>query len=343
MLDPNFIRNIIENDIADGIIHGGVVLAGTPEAPFCELELGHATAAHDTPMTLDTVIDGASTTKVVAGITSLLILRDRGLIDFDRPFTDYLPEYTAPHKETITVRDLANHLSGFTGGSPVELSQNPIRGKELLRLLLTTPPKNSKTTVATYSCWNYHLLAQIIEKVSGRRLADFCQDEIFTPLAMNDTSLGKPRADIPQERLAQTFGTPQPGMISDPPAARLWGDGVSTANAGLFCTAHDYAKLLRCYLRNGSPIFTPESAAECAPDKQEDFEGYRRFGWVIASQYIRPESFGCSLHHSGWSGQTIYLDYKRNIYIVVLTARCGDYERAKHDRFDIIGHIVQNY
>ena len=343
MIDPKYIERIVESDISDGIIHGGVVLAGTTEAPFCELELGHATAAHDTLLTLDTVIDGASTTKVVAGITSLLILRDRGLIDFDRPFTDYLPEYTAPLQETITVRELANHLSGFTGGSPVDLSQNPIRGKELLKLLLTTPPKNGKTAAAVYSCWNYHLLAQIIEKLSRRRLADFCQDEIFTPLGMNDTSLGKPRADIPQARLAQTFGTPHPGMISDPPAARLWADGISTANAGLFCTAHDYAKLLCCYLRNGSPIFTPESAAECAPDTKHQFDDYRNFGWVITDSYTCPESFGCSLHHSGWSGQTIYLDYKRNIYIIVLTARCGDYERAKRDRFDIIRHIVQNY
>ncbi len=173
MIDSNYIERIVESDISDGIIHGGAVLAGTPDTPCYELARGYATAAHDTPMTLDTVIDGASTTKVVAGITSLLILRDRGLIDFDRPFTDYLPEYTAPLQEPITVRELANHLSGFTGGSPVDLSQNPIRGRELLKLLLTTPPKNNKTAVAAYSCWNYHLLAQIIEKLSGRRLADF--------------------------------------------------------------------------------------------------------------------------------------------------------------------------
>ena len=340
MNDQNDSQAIIEKDIADNIIHGGVVLAGTPDKPFLELTLGYATAAHDTPMTLDTVIDGASTTKVVAGITALLILRDRGLIDFDRPFTDYLPEYTAPLKETITVRDLANHLSGFYGGSPVDLKTNPISGRQLLQLLLTTPPR-PKTTVAVYSCWNYHLLAQIIEKISGRKLADFCQDEIFTPLGMNDTSLGMPRPEIPKERLAQTIDTPAPGIISDPPAKLLWGDGISTANAGLFTSANDYAKILCCYLKNGSPIFSPESAAECAPDAAKKYDGYRRFGWAIWSDYSCEASFGCSIHHSGWSGQTIYLDYKRNIYIIVLTARCGDYGRAKHNRFEIIKNIVE--
>ena len=59
------IENIVDGELRDGIVHGIAVLAGSPEERLFELERGFATPTHDYPMTLDTVIDAASTTKEI--------------------------------------------------------------------------------------------------------------------------------------------------------------------------------------------------------------------------------------------------------------------------------------
>ena len=85
----------------------------------------------------------------------------------------------------------------------------------MLANLLVTPPPHPPTRHAMYSCWNYLLLSLILEKITGEKLPDFCRREIFEPLAMNSTSLGKPLPEIPLERLGKTIGTSCPGEISD--------------------------------------------------------------------------------------------------------------------------------
>ena len=38
------------------------------------------------------------------------------------------------------------------------------------------------------------------------------------------------------------------------------------------------------------------------------------------------------ISHSGWSGQTVFIDFKNNTFAVVLTVRTGNYINAKKDR-----------
>jgi len=44
---------------------------------------------------------------------------------------------------------------------------------------------------------------------------------------------------------------------------------------------------------------------------------------------------------SGWSGQTVLFDLKTKHYVIALTTRCGDYNRAKRERFAVIATIIQ--
>lgn len=338
----NTVQKIFEKEMEDGIVHGATVLSGTLERDLYRNSFGFADNAHRVPMRSDTVTDIASVTKAAACITALLVCHSRGLIDFDRPFTEYLPEYKAKLKEPVSVRDLANHHSGFYE-QPGE-SCRPYfdeSGRKILENVLNLPPPHPRSLTARYACWNYILLGQIVEKVSGTPFAEFCRKEIFLPLNMNDSSLGSPLKHIPQERLAQTLGTDRPGMISDFVAVRLWRENISTGNAGMFSTAGDLAKLLRCYLRHGAApggqrIFSEESFAQIAPDRGSATDGYRRFGWVICDKNMHSGAYGTSLLHSGWSGQTLFMDFKNCFFAVVLTTRCGDYDRAKKDRFRVI-------
>lgn len=331
-------------DYRDTIIHGAAVLAEVHGQPFFAANVGYAEAGHVYPMTADTVIDIASVSKMVTAVTALLICHSRGLIDFDAPFTEYLPAFTAPLKATVRVRDLANHTSGFgdvPGRQRLYFAED---GQQMLRNILVIPPPYAPTAHAQYACWNYLLLAKIIEQLTGEPLPVFCQREIFLPLEMDSTRLGAPPAGLPQERLAQTFGTPAPGVISDFVAYRVFRDGGTTANAGVFSTARDLTRFLRCYLRHGElpdgrRLFSEKSFAEIIPDHVERTDGYRRFGWIAYDAYLDEAMSSGSLLHSGWSGQTILFHPEKDFSAVVLTTRCGDYERCKVTRFATIARI----
>ena len=322
---------IFEAEMRDGVIHGATVMAGGLEGTDVAASWGWADAAHTVPMTSRTVIDMASVTKTAAGVTAYLVAHARGKVaDFDVPFTNCLPAYSAPLARTITLRDLANHVSGFGEadgkGKRVYFSNDP---QTMLRNILSMPPKAPRPGHVFYSCRNYVLLGQAFEAKMGCRAADFCRKEIFLPAGMSDTSLTK-----------------SGGVISDFVARPLWASGIGTFNAGLFSTAEDLAKLMRVYLRggvcdDGTRLFGEAEMALIAPSATNKVEGARTFGWQSASENLPPELFGTSLFHSGWSGQTVLFDLKRRRYAIVLTTRCGNYKRAKRERFVAMGVLLK--
>ena len=337
---------IFETEMRDGVIHGAAVVSGGLDGDEVSVAWGWADAAHTVPMTTRTVIDVASVTKAAAGVTAYLVAHAKGLVDFDAPFTNYLAAYKAPLPRTVTLRDLANHLSGFGeadgGGKRVYFSKSPVT---MLDNILSMPPKAPKPGKVSYSCRNYVLLGQAFETATGCRIDDFCRREIFGPIGMKDTSFGKPLPEIGQDRLAQTMGTERPGVISDFVARPLWDVGTGTFNAGMFSTAEDMAKLMRVYLRGGvtdggTRLFGAAEMAEIAPSPTNRIDGARSFGWQSFGANLPEALFGTSLFHSGWSGQTVLFDLKSHRYAVVLTTRCGDYARAKRGRLKAIAVLL---
>ena len=104
---------LFKDEIADGVIHGAAVVAVGLDGNQFSGSWGWADAAHTIPMTTRTVIDMASVTKAAAGVTAFLVAHAKGIVDFDVPFTNVLHSYRAPLQRSVTIRDLANHVSGF--------------------------------------------------------------------------------------------------------------------------------------------------------------------------------------------------------------------------------------
>ena len=342
---PAECARIFEADIRDGVIHGAAVVAGGLDGEAWSGSWGWADAAHTVPMTTRTVVDVASVTKAAAGVTAYLVAHARGMVDFDTPFTNCLTAYTAPLARPVTIRDLANHVSGFgeADGSPrVYFSDD---AATMLRNVLSMPPAEPARGKVVYSCRNYILLGQAFEALTGRRLDEFCRSEIFIPAGMADTSLGAPIASVGTNRLAQTMGTSGPGIISDFVARPLWAAGIGTFNAGMFSTAEDLARLMRVYLRggvcdDGTRLFGAAEMSQIVPSAANRVHGARSFGWEYAADELPEVLRGGSLFHSGWSGQTVLFDVRRRCYAVVLTTRCGDYARAKRDRMKAIAALL---
>ena len=339
--------SIFEEEIRAGIVHGAAVVAGELDGRTLSGAWGWADAAHSVPMTTRTVVDVASVTKAAAGVSSYLVAHARGLVDFDVPFTNCLAVYSAPLSRGVSIRDLANHVSGFgeADGSPrVYFSRD---AKTMLRNVLSMPPAEPIRGKVSYSCRNYILLGQALESLTGTRADEFCRREVFAPAGMTDSSLGSPPTSAEKGRLAQTMGTERSGMISDFVARPLWADGIGTFNAGMFSTAEDMAKLMRVYLRggvcdDGTRLWGADEMAQIAPSPTNRVDGARSFGWQYAACELPEELSGAALFHSGWSGQTVLFDLKRRRYAVVLTTRCGDYSRAKRDRFKAISALLDD-
>ena len=337
---------IFKEEIRDGVIHGAAVIAGGLEGDAVSGSWGWADAAHKVPMSTRSVIDIASVTKVAAGVTAYLVAHYRGLVDFDAPFTNYLSSYTAPLSRNITVRDLANHVSGFgeADGSPrVYFSKD---ARKMIASVLAMPPAEPSSNRVVYSCRNYILLGQILESVLRRDISEFCRKEIFVPAGMGDTSLGAPSPTVEKSRLAQTMGTRSPGVISDFVARPLWAEGIDTFNAGMFSSAEDLAKLMRVYLRggvcdDGTRLFGSKEMLLIAPASTNQVNGARSFGWQYVDSGLPEALRGSALFHSGWSGQTVLFDLCKRRYAVVVTTRCGNYSRAKKDRFKAIAKLLQ--
>jgi len=338
------IKRCIDKAITDGVIHGAAVVGGNPSQILFQYHQGLAVGGTDIAMTTHTIIDIASISKVVATTTALAICRDRGLIDFDAPFTKYLPEFRAKLPMPIRVRDLAMHISGFAHRPGQTRQYDAPTGPEIMDKILAFPPLYPPTTHFEYACWNFLLLGRIVERLCGQSLATFCHDAIFAPLGMHDTSMGQPVSNDPQ-RLAQTDNCHAPGQISDFIARRVFHDGGCAGNAGVFSSADDLAIFCQCLLNQGhygkedNMLISADSFAELTTNRMPDDMPKRSFGWVMADQYKPRNSSNHIIYHSGWSGQTIFADIAKNRFVVVLTTRCGDYDRAKQERTNIADEV----
>ena len=136
-------------------------------------------------MTLDTVFDLASLTKVIATTTSVMTLVEQGRVRLNDPVSTYVPGFERYGKGGVTVGHLMAHVSGLR--PDLDLAE-PWRGYdtaiELARdEVLTSPPGDR----FVYSDINFLLLGEIVRVVSGERLDVYARSVVFAPLGMRDT------------------------------------------------------------------------------------------------------------------------------------------------------------
>ncbi|MCH9732104.1 MAG: beta-lactamase family protein, partial [Actinomycetia bacterium] len=70
------------------------------------------------PMTVDTIFDLASLTKILVTTTAVLQLYEQGSVQIDDPVQTYLPEFNPandPRRAKVTLRMLLTHTSGIGG------------------------------------------------------------------------------------------------------------------------------------------------------------------------------------------------------------------------------------
>ncbi len=193
-----------------------------------------------TPATSDTLYGLGSCTKPFTAV-AVLQLRDAGKVNLDAPISRYLDGLPAAWS-AITVRQLLTHTSGLPNYRPLlDLAKlsNPkySRPNAVVSLLEKKPLDFAPGTRYEYSNTNYHLLGQIIEKVSGQSYGDYLTSHQFQPAGMTATRLGNPPALLPNQAVGYNWDgkTRLPNAVFLPAA-------LDTGDSGLLSTPGDLTK-----------------------------------------------------------------------------------------------------
>jgi CubicO group peptidase (beta-lactamase class C family) len=151
---------------------------------------GMANISEEYPFTPDTPNNIASLTKQFTA-TAILILYERDSLDLDSKIVEHFPEFPAEWSE-VTVHHLLIHQSGIPNYTDL-IDSTPERydgltNQKALDLVLQNPeldfPPGEQTR---YSNTGYLILAQLVEKITGKSYPDFLQEAIFEPLEMQST------------------------------------------------------------------------------------------------------------------------------------------------------------
>jgi beta-glucosidase-like glycosyl hydrolase/CubicO group peptidase (beta-lactamase class C family) len=324
--------DVIENAIAEKAFPGATLAVGyrgkLAVHAFEKLSYD-AKAAATAP---NTMYDIASLTKVVVTTTLVAKLAEGDFavpLDLDANIERYLPEWAGgPNPEwrhKVTVRHLLTHTSGLP---PFKEYWRTSKSKQdTLTKIFAEPLDYEPGTKEVYSDLGIILMAEIIERLTGRTLDDLAKNYIFSPLGMKETMYRPPKKIWPEiapteidnnlrHRLVQ-------GEVHDENAFAI--GGVS-GHAGLFSTAPDLAAFCQLLLNGGvyahQRILRRATIAQFTTPQQLS-GGTRTLGWAVPTEggssghYFSAHSFG----HTGFTGTSIWIDPDRQLFVVLLTNR----------------------
>lgn len=296
------------------------------------------------PMTLETVFDLASVTKVMATTMAIMLLVDRGDVQLEAPVAAYLPDFRGGGKDDIAVRHLLTHRSGLAQWKPTYYhAETPAQTYEFIRDLPLEWPAGAERH---YSDLGFMLLGLIVERVSGRSLDAFVRDELYVPLGLGSTGFRGARASIPIEpdRFAATsHGNPfERRMVHDPDfgyaiegdadAWSGWRDytlegevndgnahhafGGVAGHAGLFSSGEELDVLLTLLLEGGVIDRRRFLRAETIERFLADTGDEQALGWQLPG-YAPAGAFA----HTGFTGTFVLGDRDTGLALVLLTNR----------------------
>ena len=288
--DPRFapIEVAAKEEIDAGHIPGAVVLVGHRGQVVYRKAFGQrCLEPQPQPMTVDTIFDIASLTKVVATTTAIMQLSDRGLLNIDDPVAKYWPEFGQNGKAGLTLRQLLTHTSGLRVEINPRARWSDYQGA--LEAIAMDRPFHPPGTEFRYSDVNFIVLGEIVRRVSGQPLEVYCTEKIFKPLKMRQTSFNPP--DTWQARIAPcnvVNGHLRWGEVQDPTAYRL---GGVAGHAGVFSTADDLAIFAQMLLDGGESrrrTYTQSQGGGCHDQTTgycgNSYPARSRLGYPIALQ-----------------------------------------------------------
>ena len=260
--DKPALDSFLQQSLRDSHIPGMVAMVVGKDRILYSGAFGRADVAAQRPMQMDSIFRIASMTKPVTSLAVMMLIEE-GRVGLEDPVGKYLPEYagrpvldtfypldrsytTRPAAREISIRHLLTHTSGL-GYTFSSLTLSQLQGTDPTKFVAAPPLLHDPGTQWSYG-ESTRVLGLLVEKVTGRPLADVLRERIFEPLGMNDTTYVVPAAK--HDRVVTIHRWAGQGLVETPnPAgeisAPVQGDG------GLHSTAADYAKFMQLILNEG--------------------------------------------------------------------------------------------
>ncbi len=333
------ISALLTERIAAGDFPSAVYLIGERGREVFVDALGNAVAEPQRiQASVDTIYDLASLTKPL--ITGMLCARrvESGEITLDSFIARYLPEFDRTGKHEITVQQLLTHSSGLPAWRPLyQLAGTP---EQTLRAIAVVDLDYQPGTRVVYSDLGFIVLGLLLEKLSGKTIAELAREEMFDPLRLQHTFFN-PELSLQTGIAACEAGNQYERQMCGAADADkknwreeiIWGQvhdgnayflGGAAGHAGLFSTARETFAIASQFLPSHSKLLQPDTCELFRTNLTAGLEEARSFGWQLAETKdsaagldLPRDSFG----HSGFTGTSCWIDSRQERIYILLTNR----------------------
>ena len=318
-----------------------VYLIGAGDEIIFTDALGHSVVQpYSIANKLDTIYDLASLTKPL--VTGMLCARriELGELTLDSSVSHYLPEFDRTDKQMITVRELLTHTSGLPAWRPLYILAEDERERAagaIANLDLEYKPG----TRVVYSDLGFIALGILLERMTGHRLAELAEREIFEPLHLKQTFFNPEIALQTGIAACETGNAYETNMCKEGGSGEyqnsrqrlIWGEvhdgnayflGGAAGHAGLFSTAAEVFQLAQQFIAGFSHLLTAETCKLFRQNMTEGLEEARSLAWQLAATKdstagtaLPPDSFG----HTGFTGTSLWIDAEHARVYILLTNR----------------------
>jgi CubicO group peptidase (beta-lactamase class C family) len=330
------IEEWLPSQLSENGVPGAAVAVVTGESVLWREIYGHLEDSESPAVDTETLFCIRSISKSITALAVLMAVQD-GLVDLDRPISDYLPEFTVNSRfdeqpeKSITLRHMLGHWAGFTHDPPPMRHAN---GGDLFERYIH---KISESWLRfpvgyrwAYSNYGYDLAAYILQVRSGQPFPEYAKEKVLLPLGMTASTFDM---DI-IERAANRAVGHKKGADS----VRLRFPEV--AAAGLYSNIRDMGRYAQFHI-NGGMV---DGTLILRPDLMEVFHGIQfphagqRTGFAMG--LIREVTGSTySLYHAGGGRgfRCLLIVYPELDYGVVLLTNSND-----HALTELPGRIVMN-
>lgn len=279
------------------------------------------------PVRNDGIFLLASITKPVVYMAALQLV-EQGLLCLSDPVVRYLPAFAANHKTQVRVVDLFTHTSGLPDQLPdnEELRARHAPLERFIRGAIETAPLFEPRTDWKYQSMGTLVVAELVQQLSGKSIAEYLKDHIFTPLGMKDSALGSKGLDL--DRLVRVEVT-QP---SDWDWNSTYWREFGAPWGGMFSTPANFARLCHSLLQPTAPQILSRTTVRTMRQNHLRFgelpEAVRLnhawgLGWKVnvpmsdeaLGDLLGPDVFG----HTGASGTIVWMDPDLGLYMILFT------------------------
>jgi len=357
------VDQVLRRAADSGEMPGVVAAAATREGPIYQAAFGKRALPNGPAMTVDSVFWIASMTKAITS-TAAMQLVERRLLELDGPISKVLPELASPQvlegfdavgapklrpaRRAITLRHLITHTAGF--GYDI-WNADLVRYQEINGIPGIISCQNAAlATPLTFdpgAKWDYGInidwVGKAVEKVSGKSLESYFQQNIFKPLGMQDTAFklsAEQRARLVGMHARQANGSlePMPFEVPQSPEFQMGG-------GGLYGSAADYLTFQQVFLHEGkfndAEVLRPETvrlmaqnaigdlnahllktAIPAYSNDAEFFPGMVKkwgIGFMINTEQVPGGRSAGSLTWAGLGNTYFWIDQKKGIAGVIMT------------------------